>query len=91
MWKMDVTKKVLEAIQRHRSDGCLPNAPISPRSLMYTYGTYEEFREIITDLEDEFSISFDGDKVMDMGEMTVRSFIELVVKRVEKQKGDQDV
>jgi acyl carrier protein len=58
---------------------------------MYTYGTDEEFWEIVADLEKEFGITFDGDEVMDMGEMTVRSFIELVVKKVEKQKGDQGV
>lgn len=91
MWKMDVTKKVLEAIQRHRCDGCLPNAPISPRSLMYTYCSTEEILGIVADLEEEFDIMFDADEIEKIGEMTVKAFVKLTVEKVGKQKGDQDV
>ena len=90
---MDVTKKVLESIQKNRNNKVYidPGSHISPNAEMYTYGSEEEFQEIIAELEEEFDITFDGDEILEIGDMTVKAFIELVVKKIEKQKGDQDV
>jgi|GEM_PF-5560242 len=80
---MDVTTKVLETIQQHSNEtGYLSfGISISPDAILYTYGSTDEFRVILSDLEEAYHIQFESDEI---GEMTVRAFIDMVINKVKR-------
>lgn len=80
---MKVTTKVLEVIQKHRTDACYLSfsTPISPTAILYTYGSGDEFRSMISDLEDEFDVKLTTDHI---GEFTVQAFIDIVNSTVQE-------
>lgn len=83
---MNVTEKVLKVIQQNRFDGFTMDG-VSPSSIMYTYGATDEFRNIISELEEAFGIEIESDEI---GEMTVRTFIDTVINLVGMKKVEKD-
>lgn len=78
----EITNKVIEVINRHRNDGELhwgKKPQIKMDDILYTYGSRDEFRQMIADLEQEYDITFEDE---DIGEMTVQAFVDLVVSLV---------
>ena len=87
---MKVTTKVLEVIQEHRTDACYlsSSTPISPKVILYTYGSGDEFRRMISDLENKFNVNFNTDHI---GEFTVQAFIDMVISTVQESRHIKDV
>ncbi|MFF2532284.1 hypothetical protein ACFVS2_25580 [Brevibacillus sp. NPDC058079] len=84
---MDVTQKVIDVIQCYRNDVVVITSRsfVSPKTIMYTYGSKDEFREMIAQLEEDLQINIESD---DIGEMTVRTFIDLVIKKAQESRNN---
>jgi hypothetical protein len=78
---MDVTKKVLGVIQQYSTNSGLMLADdhISLSATLYSYGSIDEFRGMISELENTFDICIESD---DIGECTVQAFIEMIIEKV---------
>lgn len=78
----EIKDKVMEVIDQYRNDGELhwgKKPPVKMESILYVYGSSDEFRQMIDVLEQEYGITFKNNEI---GEMTVQDFVELVASLV---------
>lgn len=75
-----VAEKVIEVINLYRNDKDLyfENPPeVKMNQILYAYGSNDEIKQMIQDLEHEYDIDLYN---ADAGEMTIREFISLVTR-----------
>lgn len=85
---MGVSAFVHEVIQHHRTDDVMAigRNPIGQENIMHTYGSSDEFEQMINELEENYVISIDSQEI---GEDRVHEFVNHIYCLVKKKREDE--